>query len=247
MSLLAAFQFLTILPVKGNFSAQQVGRSAVYFPVVGVVIGLILAAINYVFSLILPSTVVVVLLVAATAVLSGALHLDGLADTLDGMAGHRTAEERLEIMRDSRIGGFGAIGVALFLLGEYVALNSIPGDMRMYILILAPTLSRWAMVNAIFVFPYARPSGLGQAFKGAVGWPQFIIATAFSLIVSGVLFRLAGMAIMAGVWVITVLASVYLKRQLKGLTGDTYGALNEVATVSALLVVTMLAFKHWLI
>ena len=247
MSLLAAFQFLTILPVKCNFSAQQVGRSAVYFPIVGVVIGLILAAINYVFSLILPSTVVVVLLVAATAVLSGALHLDGLADTLDGMAGHRTAEERLEIMRDSRIGGFGAIGVALFLLVEYVALNSIPGDMRMYILILAPTLSRWAMLNAIFVFPYARPSGLGRAFKDAVGWPQFIIATAFSLIVSGVLFRLAGLAIMAGVWVITVLVSVYLKRQLKGLTGDTYGALNEVATVSALLVVTMLAFKHWLI
>ena len=247
MSLLAAFQFLTILPVKGNFSAQQVGRSAVYFPIVGVVIGLILAAINYVFSLILPSTLVVVLLVAAMAVLSGALHLDGLADTLDGMAGHRTAEERLEIMRDSRIGGFGAIGVALFLLVEYVALNSIPGDMRMYILILAPTLSRWAMVNAIFVFPYARPSGLGRAFKSAVGWPQFIIATAFSLIVSGVLFRLAGLAIMAGVWVITVLVSVYLKRQLKGLTGDTYGALNEVATVSALLVVTMLAFKHWLI
>jgi adenosylcobinamide-GDP ribazoletransferase len=247
LSLLAAFQFLTLLPIKRNFSALQIGRSSVYFPVVGLVIGLILAASNYVFSLILPSAVVVVLLVAAMAVLSGALHLDGLADTLDGMAGHRTVEERLEIMRDSRVGGFGALGVALFLLIEYVSLNSIPGNLRLYILILAPVLGRWAMVNAIFVYPYARPSGLGKAFKDAISWQRFVIATAIGLILSVVLFRVAGLAIMAGVWVIVTLASIYFKRQLNGLTGDTYGAINEIATVSVLLMVTMLAFKHWLI
>jgi adenosylcobinamide-GDP ribazoletransferase len=245
--LLAAFQFLTILPVKRDFSAEQLGRSAVYFPLVGIVIGLLLAAINYVFSLIFPSAVVNILLVAALAVLSGGLHLDGLADTLDGIAGHRTAAERLEIMRDSRIGGFGAIGVALFLLIEYVSLNSIPANLKFYVLILAPALSRWVMVNTIFAYPYARPSGLGKAFKEVVNWRHWAIATVVSLILSVVLFKVAGPAILAGTWVIITLAALFLKRQLNGLTGDTYGALNELATIGVFLLVSMLAFKGWLI
>jgi adenosylcobinamide-GDP ribazoletransferase len=247
LGFLAAFQFLTLLPIKRNFTMEQIGRATAYFPIVGLVIGLILAGINYALSLILPSAMVNVLLIASLAILSGALHLDGLADTLDGMAGHRTAEARLDIMRDSRIGGFGAIGVALFLLVEYVTLNAIPENVKLYTLILAPMLSRWAMVNAIFVYPYARPSGLGRVFKDNVKWWQFGIATVVSLILAVVLFKVAGVVIMAGAWVIVTILAIYLKRQLKGLTGDTYGALNEVAILSVFLIITMLAFKHWLI
>jgi adenosylcobinamide-GDP ribazoletransferase len=245
--LLAAFQFLTLLPVKRNFTAEQIGRSTVYFPIVGVVIGLILAGVNYGLSFILPAAVVNVLLIALLAVLSGALHLDGLADTLDGLAGHRTAEQRLAIMRDSRIGGFGAIGVALFLLIEYVSLNAVPADLKLYILILAPTLSRWLMVNSIFLYPYARPAGLGKAYKDAVGWRQFALATAITLILAVGLLRGAGAVIMAGVWIITTLSALYCKHQLSGLTGDTYGAVNELATAGAFLLVVLLAFNHWLI
>src|SRR5512136_510374 len=97
LSLLAAFQFLTLLPIRRSFTAGQTGRSTVYFPLVGIAIGLVLAALNYLLSLVLPASVVNVLLVAALAAASGALHLDGLADTFDGIAGHRTAEQRLEI------------------------------------------------------------------------------------------------------------------------------------------------------
>jgi adenosylcobinamide-GDP ribazoletransferase len=247
LSLLAAFQFLTILPVKRSFTSEQVGRAAAYFPVVGIVIGLVLAGINYVLRLILPETVVNVILIALLAIFSGGLHLDGLADTMDGIAGHRTPEKRLEIMRDSRIGGFAAIGVALFLLMEYVSLNSIPGNLMLATLIVAPTLSRWAMVNAIFVYPYARPSGLGKAFKDAVSWRQFTIATVVSLIPAVVLFKVAGVVIIAGAWIAVTLTALYLKRHLKGLTGDTYGAINEMVTLSVFLLITMLAFKHWLI
>ena len=150
-------------------------------------------------------------------------------------------------MRDSRIGGFGAIGIALFLLIEYVSLNSIPNNLKLYVLILAPTLSRWAMVNAIFVYPYARPSGLGKSFKEAVNWQQFIVATLVTLILAIVLFRVAGLVIMAFAWIMMTLVALYLKRQLKGLTGDTYGAINEITVVSVFLVVTLLAFKHWLV
>ena len=105
-----------------------------------------------------------VIIIAGMAILSGGLHLDGLADTLDGMAGSRTAEERLTIMRDSRVGSFGAFGLALVLLIQFVALNSVPEEYRTGIIILAPVLSRWAMVNAIFVYPYVRPDGLGRSF-----------------------------------------------------------------------------------
>jgi adenosylcobinamide-GDP ribazoletransferase len=244
---LAAVQFLTLLPVKRNFTAEQVGRSTVYFPLVGLMIGLILAGFNWLISLILPPSVVNVLLVALLAILSGGLHLDGTADTLDGIAGHRTPEQRLEIMRDSRIGGFGAIGLALLLLVEYVSLNSIPGNIKWQVLILAPVLSRWAMVNAIFVYPYARPSGLGRSFKDAVNRQQFAISTVIAIVLSIALFRLAGIAVLAGCWIVINLAALYLKRQLKGLTGDTYGAINEAGLISVLLIVSMLSFKHWLI
>jgi adenosylcobinamide-GDP ribazoletransferase len=247
MGFLAAIQFLTILPVKRCFSAGQIGRSTSYFPVVGLVIGLLLAGINYVLCLILPDAVVNILLVAALAVLSGALHLDGLADTLDGMAGHGTAEERLEIMRDSRIGGFGAIGVALFLIIEFVSLNSLPDNFKLYALTLAPVLSRWAMVNAIFVYPYARQEGLGRAFKDAVSWKQFVPATAFALILSAGLFGIAGPAVMAGAWIISSLAALFFKRRLNGLTGDTYGAINEITTAGVLILVILLSYNQWLL
>lgn len=244
---LAALQFLTILPISRGFTNEQIGRATAFFPLVGLIIGLVLAGINFVLSLILPSAVVNILLVAALAIFSGALHLDGLADTFDGMAGHRTAEERLRIMKDSRIGGFGAVSLALFLLIEFVLLNSIPADLRMFTLILAPTLSRWAMVNAIFVYPYARPSGLGSSFKEAVTWWQFLVATLVSLILAVVLFRVAGLAVMAFAWVVVTLVAAYLKRQLGGLTGDTYGAINEITTAGVFLMITLLSFNHWLI
>jgi adenosylcobinamide-GDP ribazoletransferase len=247
LGLLAALQFLTMLPVKHSFTTEQMGRSTAYFPLVGLIIGLILAGFNYVLNLLLPAAVVNILLIVLMALLSGGLHLDGLTDTMDGVAGHRTPEQRLEIMRDSRIGGFGALGLALFLIAEYVTLNSIPQDWIPYSLVLSAVLSRWAMVTAIYVYPYARPVGLGKAFKNAVNWQQFVLATLVTVVIAGVLFKIAGLVMMAAVWVVLSLAATYLKRQLGGLTGDTYGAINELAALSVLLVVSMLASKQWLL
>ena len=105
MELLAALQFLTILPVKRNFTSEQMGRSTVCFPVVGLIIGAILLGLHYVLIFCCLRLLLMRLLLTVLVVLSGGLHLDGLADTIDGLAGHRTPERRLEIMRDSRIGG----------------------------------------------------------------------------------------------------------------------------------------------
>jgi len=243
---LAALQFLTTIPVKRSFSAEQIGRATGYFPLVGVIMGAILAGLDYLLALVLPSAVVSVLLVSAMVMLSGALHLDGLVDTCDGLAVHGTPEERWQVMHDSRAGGFGVIGAALCLLVKFVSLNSVPQSLMMFTLVAAPVISRWTMVYAIFAYPYARPSGLGKGFKQATSWRQFVMATLITVIVALGLFRLAGLVTLFITSLLSTGMACYLKQKFAGLTGDTYGAINEVAEVSVFIVVSLLAYKHWL-
>ena len=245
MRFLAALQFLTTIPIswQHKVSPEELGRSAGYFPVVGLIIGIILIGLNWLFSLILPSAVVNALLIVSLALLSGALHLDGFNDTCDGIAGHKITEDRWQVMHDSRAGGFGVSGGILLLLVKYASLNSIPTTMIMMSLVLMPVISRWAMVYAIFAYPYARPSGLGKVFKQGTSWPGFAMATLIALVVLITLALLSGLAIISIMfltWVMTVAMTAYLKSKFSGLTGDTYGAINEVAEVSVLILVTML-------
>ena len=181
------------------------------------------------------------MLIVSLVVLSGALHLDGFVDTCDGIAGHKSVEDRWRVMHDSRVGGFGIVGVVLLLLVKYVSLNSIPVPLMMVALVLMPVVSRWAMAYAIFAYPYAQPSGLGKVFKQGTSWPRFTMATLIALVVAVALVQLIGLAIMFLIWVITVAMAAYFKSKFSGLTGDTYGAINEVAEVSLLILVTLLA------
>ena len=248
MSFLAALRFLTIIPLPGRreVSPEAVGRSIVYFPLVGVIIGLILVGLNWLLGWLLPSALVNVLLVVALAAISGALHLDGFIDTCDGMAGGKTVEERWRIMEDSRAGSFGIVGVCLLLLVKYVSLNAVPARWLMPTLVLMPVVSRWAMVYAVFAYPYAKPSGLGTVFKQGASWQRFTIATIITLVVAVILAQLNGFIIMIAIWVIVLAMAAYLKGKLGGLTGDTYGAINEVAEVCLLILVCLLAHVGWL-
>ncbi len=243
MKFVAALRFLTIIPLPWGreISPEKLGRSTGYFPVVGVIIGLILVGLNWILGLFLPSPVVTVLLVVCSVMLSGALHLDGFVDTCDGIAGHKTPEERWQVMNDSRAGAFGIIGVVLLLLVKYVSLNSVPQTSMMATLVLMPVISRWAMVYAAFVYPYAKPSGLGKVLKEETRWYRFVMATLIALAVAIVLAQLMGAAIMLGIWIIVAAMAAYLKRKFSGLTGDTYGAINEVAEVCVLILVLLLA------
>ncbi len=250
-----ALSFLTIIPVprRRETDSEEVGRSIVYFPVVGGIIGLILVGLNWLLGLLLPAAVVTGLLIVALVVISGALHLDGLADTCDGIAGHKTVEARWQVMRDSRVGAFGIIGIFLLLLLKYVTLGSVPQNWLMATLVLMPVVSRWAMVYAVFTYPYARPDGLGKAFKQGTSWQGFAIATVITLaaviglarLTNVAYFYLAGPAIMFGVWVIVIALAAYLKRKFSGLTGDSYGTINEVAEVAVLILVSLLAYNRW--
>ena len=248
MSFLSALRFLTTIPLpwRREASQEELGGSIAYFPVVGIIIGLILAGLNWILGLFLPPSVVNALLIVSLVIISGALHLDGLVDTCDGIAGHKSVEERWQVMHDSRAGGFGVVGVCCLLLVKYISLNSVPESLMMVTLVLMPVVSRWAMVYAIFAYPYARPSGLGIAFKQAATWQRLAIATLIALMVAGFLTRLAGLAIMGGVWVIVIAMATYFKHKFSGLTGDTYGAINEVAEVGVLIFVSLLAHNQWL-
>lgn len=242
MKFLAAIQFLTVirLPRRLEISLEDSGRSAGYFPVIGLFIGLILVSLNWIFNLILPPAVVNALLIAALVVISGALHLDGFVDTCDGLAGNRSVEDRWKIMHDSRAGSLGIIGVVLLLLVKYASLNSIPAPLMMTALIIMPVVSRWAMVYAIFAYSYARPSGLGKAFKQGTTWPRLTMATLITLALTVALAQWVGLTVMFLVWVMTVAAAAYFKVKFSGLTGDTYGAINELAEVGVLILITLL-------
>ena len=248
MRFLAALTFLTIIPLprRCEVSPEEVGRSAGYFPVIGAIIGLILVGLNWLLGLLLPSAVVNVLLIVALVAISGAHHLDGFIDTCDGIAGYKTAEERWQVMSDSRVGGFGIIGACCLLLVKYVSLNNMPETLLMPTLLLMPVLSRWGMVYALFAYPYAKPSGLGKMFKQGINWRVLTIATLITLAITVIVARLAGLVIMLGTWVIIIVMAAYLKRKFSGLTGDTYGAINEVTEVCVLILVSLLAHNQWL-
>ena len=209
----------------------------------GLIIGGILAGLNWLLNLILPASVTNVLLIAALVIITGAMHLDGLSDTCDGIAGHKTVKERWQAMHDSRAGAFGVVGVVLILLVQYVCLNSVPQDKIIPILLFMPVVSRWAMVYAIFAYPYARPAGLGKAYKEATKWPHIIIATIITLAIAGALFPLfnvTGFLVIGGILILTTVFAFYLKYKFAGLTGDTYGAVNEVAEIMALIFVIII-------
>ncbi len=229
------------------------GRSTVFFPVVGLLIGLILVGVNALFKLFLPSEVVNGFLIVTLVVISGALHLDGFVDTCDGIAGHKSAKDRWQVMHDSRAGAFGMVGVVLVLLFKYITLNGIPSNLVPAALLLTPLVSRWAMVYAIVAYSYARQEGLGKAFKQSAGRQQLVAATIITLALvvlsawlGGVTyFFLAGPVVILAIWVIIILTASYFKRKFTGLTGDTYGAINEIAEVGVLVLMSIFAHIGW--
>jgi adenosylcobinamide-GDP ribazoletransferase len=255
LSFLAALRFLTTLrvPRRDGSGPEDLSHSAAFFPVVGIIIGLILAGAYWLLIRILPLGVVSGILIVAGVVLSGGLHLDGFVDTCDGLGGHKDAATRWQVMHDSRSGAFGIIGVFCLLAVKYGALNSVPDSLMMAALLIMPVVSRWTMVYAIFAYPYARPSGLGKVIKQGLGRGRFALATAVTLAAAtglagwgGIpLFYLAGPLTMLGIWLITLAMAAYLKGKFDGLTGDNYGAINEVAEVATLILVCLLAYNHW--
>lgn len=231
-----SWSFLTILPTPWTrANSRVIGTAIALFPVVGIALGGALGGIGLVLDRILPLGPTAVILLGLGTLATGGLHLDGLMDTADGVFGGRTPAERLEIMRDSRVGAFGAIAGALALLGEYACLGDLGGVDRLTALVAAMAMGRWAMAIAVACFPAARPSGLGATFHAAASRRTALASTIVAAALAGAL-GLPGLVEFVAAALVAVLAGRFLVDRLGGLTGDTYGGIAVLAEVLVLYV-----------
>ena len=240
---LLAVRFLTIVPVsrRGHAGLEDLGRAAPWFPVVGAGLGLALAAIDTLAIRVFPPVLAAVLTVSAWTLLTGGLHLDGLADCLDGLAGHDPAARRA-IMSDSRIGAFGAMGLALFLMLQFAALGELPLAMRWRALVTAPVIARATPAVLGRLFRPARAEGQGALFCAGLGRAAVPAAMAVAIVVAvAVLGGLGLVALAVGVGAAVVIGA-FLSRRLGGVTGDVLGAGVQLTELAVLLTVS--AWTH---
>jgi adenosylcobinamide-GDP ribazoletransferase len=236
-SLWLAIGFLTLFPVEaGETQPGDLGRAAMWFPLVGLAIGGLLAAAHYGLSLLFQPLLAAALVVTLWAAITGGLHLDGLADCCDGLLAAVSRERRLEIMRDPRLGAFGGAGLALFLILKVLALasaSSRPPLTTAWLLLFAPCLARW-LILIVGLQPTARPGGMGAGFSAGLDSRHLLLAAVFPavLIAATPVRALAAAGVAHGI----MLGVIGLARsRLGGVTGDVYGLTVELGELGVLL------------
>jgi adenosylcobinamide-GDP ribazoletransferase len=237
--LLVAARYLTIVPIPGPAHAplEALGRSAAWFPIVGIGLGLLLVLVDRLTGWLFSPLLAALLTVTAWKLVTGGVHLDGLADCLDGLVG-RDAEHRLAIMRDSRIGAFGAIGLILFLMLEIVALAELVPPIRGSALFAAPVIARATPAVLAALFRPARADGQGLAFHAGVR--PSAIAVGLAAAVAAATFALGGLGVatLAAGLVAAVAVAAFVAGRLGGVTGDVLGAAVEISELAVLLTVS---------
>ena len=247
----SALGFLTILPVAPR-DAGGLAAARGWFPIVGLLLGVVLAAIDLLlhwgyplftdvyrpFPPLLSAAILVVALIALTR----ALHLDGFMDCCDALLGGFNRERRLEILRDSHVGAFAVTGVVSLLLIKVAAIMALPPSGRMWALLVFPCLSRWGMLLVLEVFPYARRQGIGTSFQPQGGRWQLLAGLAVAVIATVALTGLGGLALLAVATAVALGLGAWASKLLGGVTGDVYGAVNETAEAAVLALAAILAF-----
>lgn len=232
-SLRSALAFLTVIPVaaRDGSPGERLGRAV--FPAVGLLLGLLAWVALWLGSLLGGPLFGAVAALAALAVLTGGLHLDGFADCADGLLASGSRERRLEIMRDPRLGAFGVVALVLLLLADAALLQQLGVRLALPALVAAGAISRLAMLGALVALPYVRPEGLGRAATGRsrrdvalgsllaaptllLGWPHAVLGAGLAACAA------AGIAALA-------------HHRIGGATGDVYGAVSELAQFAVLL------------
>ena len=257
---LLLLSFMTRIPMpKTDYDEEKLGKSMKYFPVVGIIVGFILLFFCIIFNFIfknlnystaLPLMILVVIL--TDLITTGALHLDGLADTFDGIFSYRSKHKMLEIMKDSRLGSNGALALILYFLLKFVLFYSLiieSRELTLYAIMTYPVVSRFCSVVSCASSPYARGSGMGKTFVDNTKTCGLIVATIITLLYTiGMLFipfilftnyslpiQFMIQTILVIVIIVTLLAlfayafSKLIERKIGGITGDTLGALLEIS------------------
>ena len=247
LRLLAATSFLTRAPLGRSrvFSADEVGRGSLMFPLVGAGIGALqlLPTLGAgAFALQLPHLVEALLGILLLVFATGALHLDALADMSDGFGGGRTGDDTLRIMREPTIGAYGGTALALALMTRLLLLHALLGLGAHSLVVAASALSRWTAVLLGWRLPYAGPrgSGLGSAITDHVGLPEVMGATALVFAITTLCAGARAAFLVAAVCVTAGLSARLCLRRIGGVTGDTLGATIEVSELVALFVAVSL-------
>ncbi len=243
---ITALQFLTIFTINKRHEIEEndLARSMSYFPLVGFLVGVILVNADKLFMVIaLPQTIGTLLILVISVLITRALHVDGLADTLDGLMGGTDHTSRLAIMKDSRLGTAGVLGILFSLFMKYLCLNNLIESDRVAVLLTAPVLGRWSQTFMVFNASYGRENGMGKAFVGHLRSSGLVAASLLAVgLTAFVVVRLdmhsvaLFVSVLSGVLLFTYLGKSYLIRKLSGVTGDAIGAMNELNEVLVFLI-----------
>jgi adenosylcobinamide-GDP ribazoletransferase len=227
-SLRAAVAFLTRIPVGGGaLTAAELSRAALWFPVVGALVGAVAGGVRALAGTVLDPAPATVLALAAAIVLTGGLHEDGLADAADAIGAHVPRERRLEILRDSRVGTYGALALVLAVVFALVLLAPLDDGDFLRAALVGHVAGRWSILPQSRLLPAARPGGAGALVRA--GNAALAVGTAFTIAVALVAGRPAAGAAALGVAVVLTGAGIVVfRRTLGGATGDTFGALTKV-------------------
>lgn len=227
---LLAVQFLTRLPVPNRLATTEaeLGRAAAFFPLVGVIVGGSTAGVYLLAARVVSPPVAILLALVFAAFITSGFHEDGLADTFDGLGGGWTKDRALEIMRDSRIGAYGALALIFLILGKFITLTELGSEHVWRWLIVAHVAARWTVLPLCKWLPYARPEGQGKLVAKQITSIALLIGS-LTFLLTLLLFpwRTAIIALAMTI-VVTFLSGLYYKRRLGGITGDCLGATNQI-------------------
>lgn len=225
---LAAVSFLTIVPAPGN--GVPPGRAAMFFPVVGAMLGAAGAGLFIGASFVFPASIAALIAVAFWTATSGVLHEDGLADVADAMRAGRTREKMIAILKDSRIGPYGTVAIVLSIVARWQALQHVPAPRVFEVCIIAQTAARAGMVALAWL---SRPSGdgLGLAFSSSLSTVGALIATAEGIAVSFLFGWRPALIILVGSYLIIRGARSYFYKRIGGVNGDCMGATEQLLEI----------------
>jgi adenosylcobinamide-GDP ribazoletransferase len=228
---LAAVSFLTIVPISSDLPP---GSAAIFFPLVGAMLGAAGAGLFLAARIVLPDSLAALIAVTFWTVISGVLHEDGLADVADAMRAGRTRERMLAILKDSRIGTYGAVAIVLTILARWQALQHVPAPRILEVCIVAQTVPRAAMVALAWL---SRPSGdgLGLAFSSSLTTTGAVIAIAQGIAASFLLGWRPGVLIVAGAYLVVRGLRAYFYKRIGGVNGDCFGATEQLLEIFILI------------
>ncbi|MBE0446600.1 MAG: adenosylcobinamide-GDP ribazoletransferase [Actinobacteria bacterium] len=238
-----ALSFLTIIPagISQELDARAFGKSIKYFPVVGLIIGLVLIGLNAIIPAQLPGLAADMVLVIAVVIMTRSLHLDGLADTFDGLIGGRDKDHMLAIMKDSRVGSFGVVAIVAVIGLKLLLLSSVSAELKLGALISFPVLGRWSACYAMVTQSYAGSNGgIGASFMEEIGWRELLWSSVIALAITVLILKSFAILIVSIAWVFTILYTKVVNSKIGGMTGDTLGALIELTEVVVLFIVAVI-------